>query len=164
MLILKMLIIFLQYKFNVKMAKAKKGDTVKVHYTGKLKDGTEFDSSDDGKPLQFKIGEGKIIPGFESAIVGMEEGEEKTEEISSDNAYGEYDKEYVVSVSRDQMPDDIDLEKGTQLEMQLEDGRTIPVMVREVQKEEVIIDANHPLAGKDLVFDLELVEIKKDKS
>jgi peptidylprolyl isomerase len=141
------------------MAKAKKGDKVKVHYTGKLKDGTEFDSSQDQDPLEFKLGEGNIIPGFEDAIIGMKEGEEKTEEIGADNAYGQYNKEYVVSVDRKEIPEDIDVKKGMQLEMKLEDGRSVPVMVREVKGDEVIIDANHPLAGKDLVFDIKLVEI-----
>lgn len=141
------------------MAEAKKGDTVKVHYTGKLEDGSVFDSSDGRDPLEFTLGEGQVIPGFEAAVVGMNASDSKTTTISSDDAYGPHRKEMVAAVDRDQFPPDITPEVGQQLQMQRPDGQKIVVAVTEVSESSVTLDANHPLAGKDLTFEIELVEI-----
>jgi peptidylprolyl isomerase len=141
------------------MAQAKFGDNVKVHYTGKLDDGTVFDSSSNGDPLEFTIGEGMIIPGFEQAVVGMVPGDSKTELIPMDQAYGPYREDMVVVVDRNQMPADMDPEIGQQLQIQQPTGQAIPVVVTNVSDAEVTLDANHPLAGEDLTFDIQLVEI-----
>ncbi len=140
-------------------AQAKDGDTVKVHYTGKLEDGTVFDSSIEREPLQFTIGEGQLIPGFEQAVVGMSPGESKTVEIPADEAYP-YREEMVLVVDRDQLPEDLQPEVGQQLQMRQPDGQTILVKVIDVSELSVTLDANHPLAGKDLTFDIQLVEIE----
>lgn len=141
------------------MAQAKYGDTVMVHYEGKLSDGTVFDASTGGDPLQFTIGEGEIIPGFEEAVVGMSIGESKTAEIPADQAYGPHQSQLVVNVERNQLPADFDLEVGQQLQIQQAPGQVIPVIVTDLSDDQVTLDANHPLAGKDLVFDIQLVEI-----
>jgi peptidylprolyl isomerase len=141
------------------MAQAKMGDTVKVHYTGKLDDGTVFDSSADREPLQFTIGSGNIIPGFEQAVVGMSLGDSKTEKIPIDQAYGPYVDEMVVTIERRQMPADLEPEVGQQLQIQQPNGQIIPVVVTDVSDSQVTLDANHPLAGEDLIFDINLVEI-----
>jgi peptidylprolyl isomerase len=141
------------------MAQAKMGDTVKVHYTGKLDDGTVFDSSVDREPLQFTIGSGGIIPGFEQAVVGMNQGDSKTEKIPLDQAYGPYVDEMVVTIERRQMPSDLEPEVGQQLQIQQPNGQIIPVIVTDVSDSQVTLDANHPLAGEDLIFDINLVEI-----
>lgn len=141
------------------MAQAKMGDTVKVHYTGKLDDGTVFDSSADREPLQFTIGSGNIIPGFEQAVVGMSLGDSKTEKIPIDQAYGPYVDEMVVTIERRQMPADLEPEVGQQLQIQQPNGQIIPVIVTDVSDSQVTLDANHPLAGEDLIFDINLVEI-----
>ncbi|WP_445666310.1 FKBP-type peptidyl-prolyl cis-trans isomerase [Fodinibius sp. AD559] len=143
------------------MSKVKDGDTVKVHYTGTLtEEGTVFDSSQDREPLEFKLGEGKLIPGFEKAVVGMEEGDETTVEIESGDAYGQRREDLELEVAKSDLPDNIDPEVGMQLQMQQqEDGQAIPVQITAVEDEFVKLDANHPLAGKDLTFDIELVEI-----
>lgn len=138
---------------------AKQGDTVKVHYTGKLDDGTVFDSSADREPLEFTIGEGMIIPGFEQAVVGMAPGDSKTELIPNDQAYGPHLDEMVVVVDRQQMPSEIEPEVGQQLQIQQATGQVIPVVVTDVSTSSVTLDANHPLAGEDLTFDIQLVEI-----
>lgn len=141
------------------MTQAKLGDTVKVHYTGKLDDGTVFDSSVDRDPLEFTIGSGMIIPGFEQAVVGMTPGDSKTELIPTDQAYGPHQEDMVVVVDRQQMPTEIEPEVGQQLQIQQPTGQVIPVVVTEVSGSAVTLDANHPLAGEDLTFDIELVEI-----
>lgn len=141
------------------MAQAKFGDTVKVHYTGRLEDGTVFDSSLSGDPLEFTIGEGMIIPGFEQAVVGMSPGDSKTEHIPVDQAYGPHREEMVVVVDRAQMPQELEPEVGQQLQIQQPTGQAIPVIVTDVSTAEVTLDANHPLAGEDLTFDIQLVEI-----
>jgi peptidylprolyl isomerase len=138
---------------------AKLGDTVKVHYTGKLDDGTVFDSSVDRDPLEFTIGSGNIIPGFEQAVVGMTPGESKTEVIPNDQAYGPYMDEMVVIVDRRQMPGDLQPEVGQQLQIQQETGQVIPVVVTDISDGSITLDANHPLAGEDLTFEIELVAI-----
>ncbi len=141
------------------MAQAKEGDTVKVHYTGKLEDGEIFDTSQDDDPLEFKIGGGKVIRGFEQGVVGMNEGESKTVEIPSDEAYGPHHQELVIDIEMDQFPDDLDPEVGQQFKMRQPDGPTIIVAVAEITDDSVTLDANHPLAGKDLTFDIQLIEI-----
>ncbi|SRR5579883_1426268 len=141
------------------MAQAKAGDTVKVHYTGKLDDGTVFDSSVDREPLEFTIGSGNIIPGFEQAVVGMSLGESKTEIIPTDQAYGPHLDEMVVVVDRQQMPEEIDPQVGQQLQIQQQNGQVLPVVITDVSGASVTLDANHPLAGEDLTFDIRLVEI-----
>lgn len=142
------------------MTTAKQGDTVKVHYTGKLEDGTVFDSSSDRDPLEFTIGTGMIIPGFEQAVLGMSPGESKTEVIAPDMAYGPYLQEMVVVVDRAQIPEEIEPEVGQQLHIQHDStGQLIPVVITEVSGSAVTLDANHPLAGEDLTFDIELVGI-----
>lgn len=141
------------------MVQAKPGDTVKVHYTGKLDDGTVFDSSAERDPLQFTIGEGMIIPGFEQAVLGMAPGQSKTETIPTDQAYGPHLDEMVVVVDRQQMPAEIEPEVGQQLQIQQSTGQVIPVVVTEISGSSVTLDANHPLAGETLIFDIELVEI-----
>ena len=141
------------------MAEAKNGDTVKVHYTGKLEDGTVFDTSIERDPLQFTIGEGQVIPGFEQAVAGMNPGESKTTKVPEDKAYGPRRKEMVLVVDRNQFPVDLKPKVGQQLQSRQADGRTIRVTVTEVSESSVTLDANHPLAGKDLTFDVQLVEI-----
>jgi len=141
------------------VAAAKNGDTVKVHYTGKLEDGTEFDSSTGREPLQFTVGEHEVIPGFEEAVVGMNQSESKTVKVLADAAYGPRFDEMMLKVDRSRLPQDFEPQVGQQLQMKRSDGRTIIVTVSEVSESDVTLDANHPLAGKDLIFDIELVEI-----
>ncbi len=142
------------------MSTVKKGDTVLVHYTGTFDDGQVFDSSvERGEPLQFTIGEQQVIPGFENGVLGMNVGESKKVHIVAVEAYGERSDENLIEVPSDQLPDTIPLLPGTPLNMQTPEGYVLPVSIFEVKEGVVIIDANHPLAGKDLNFDLELVEI-----
>ena len=141
------------------MTQAKNGDTVKVHYTGKLSDGTVFDSSEQRDPLEFKIGDGQIIPGFEQAIVGMKSGESKVVEVPQDEAYGPHRKEMVLTLDMKQVPQDLKLEVGQKLQIPQEDGSKVLVTVSHISEEKVKLDANHPLAGKDLTFEVQLVEI-----
>jgi len=141
------------------MTQAKAGDTVQFHYTGTLNDGSVFDTSEGRAPLSFTLGTGEIIPGLEAAIDGMEVGEKKTVTIPSDEAYGDYQPEARQAVPRDSIPDHIPLDPGTMLQMQTPDGRTVAVTVAEADEASVTLDANHPLAGKDLTFDVELVRI-----
>lgn len=140
-------------------SQAKQGDTVKVHYTGRLQDGTVFDSSQNREPLEFTIGTGMIIPGFEQAVLGMAPGESKTEIIPTEMAYGPYMEEMVLVIDRGQIPPEMDPEIGQQLQIQQPGGQVIPVMVTDVSDASVTLDANHPLAGEELTFDIELVEI-----
>jgi FKBP-type peptidyl-prolyl cis-trans isomerase 2 len=141
------------------MAKAKNGDTVKIHYTGKLEDGTVFDTSSDREPIQFTIGSNQVIAGLEKAVVGMNLGESKTSKITADQAYGPHRKEMLIEVERNEIPDDINLEVGQHLQIPQQNRRSIIVKVADISEEKVTLDANHPLAGKDLTFDIELVEI-----
>jgi len=141
------------------MAQAKTGDTVKVHYTGKMDDGTVFDTSAEGEPLQFKIGEGQLIVDFEQAVVGMNPGESKTVQIPSDRAYGPHHAEIVLVVDRSYFPNDLELKVDQRLRMQQQDGQSFAVTVTDVSETKVTLDANHPLAGKDLTFDIQLMEI-----
>jgi FKBP-type peptidyl-prolyl cis-trans isomerase 2 len=142
------------------MTQAKPGTTVSIHYTGTLDDGTTFDSSDGRDPLTFQMGEGQIIPGLESALSGMSVGEEKTVTIPSDQAYGPLNPQAVQQVPREAVPAHIPLDLGTQLQVQTPDGRALPVVVTEVTDEHVMLDANHPLAGKDLTFAVEVVGVE----
>ena len=141
------------------MACAKSGDTVKVHFKGKLDDGTVFDSSVDRDPLQFTIGRGEVIPGFDEAVDGMSAGASKTIEIPAKRAYGPWRKEMVMAVDRSKFPDDFAPEVGVQLQIPQPDAEPISVTVSEISKSSVTLDANHPLAGKDLTFEIELIEI-----
>lgn len=141
------------------MVQAKSGDTVKIHYTGKLDDGTIFDSSANREPLEFILDSGQVIPGFDSAVMGMAPGESKTEKIPMDQAYGPYRVEMVIEVNKQQLPPDLEPEVGQQLQIQQTNGQIIPVYVTEVNDSTVTLDANHPLAGQDLTFDIQLVEI-----
>ena len=139
---------------------AKQGDTVRIHYTGTLADGSTFDSSVGREPLEFTVGSGQIIPGLDGAIPGMEVGETKSVEIPAEHAYGAADPNARQAIPREQVPANIPLDIGTQLQLQAPTGQTIPVTVAEVTEEHVVLDANHPLAGKDLTFEVELVEIR----
>jgi peptidylprolyl isomerase len=141
------------------MAQAKNGDTVKVHYTGKLDDGTVFDTSADREPLQFTIGEGQLIPDFEQAIVGMSPGETKNIQIPSDRAYGPHHEEMVMVVNRSEFPNDLKPEVDQRLQVRQPDGQSFAVTVTDVSESKVTLDGNHPLAGKDLTFDIQLAEI-----
>lgn len=141
------------------MQQAKRGDTVHVHYRGTLSDGTEFDSSAGREPLTFTLGTGQVIPGFESAIEGMSTGDKKTEKIPVDEAYGERREELVFQVGRDQIPEGAEVEVGDMLQVGFQDGSSAAVQVAALDESMVTLDANHPLAGKDLTFELELVGI-----
>ncbi|MEM5520221.1 peptidylprolyl isomerase [Sulfitobacter sp. AS59] len=141
------------------MTQVKSGDTVAIHYTGTLLDGSTFDSSDGREPLEFVVGSGQIIPGLDVALPGMEVGDKKVVKIASEDAYGPLNPEMRQAVPREGIPADIPLEVGTQLQMQTPDGQAMPVMVVEVDDATVTLDANHPLAGKDLQFDIELMKI-----
>lgn len=141
------------------MTAIKDGDTVRIHYTGTLLDGTVFDSSDGRDPLEFVVGSGQIIPGLDVALPGMTEGEKKKVNIPCDQAYGPINPALRQGVPRDAIPDEIPLEIGLQLQMQTPQGQPMPVTVVEVGEEEVTLDANHPLAGKDLTFDFEVVSV-----
>jgi peptidylprolyl isomerase len=141
------------------MAQAREGDKVRVHYTGKLEDGTVFDSSREREPVEFVLGEGKVIAGFDKAVAGMEEGEQKSVSISPDEAYGAYNEKLVGKLPVEHLPDDVEPEVGLGLELRSSDGNTIPVTVTEVDDKEITLDGNHPLSGETLNFDLELVEI-----
>jgi len=143
------------------LSKVKDGDTVKVHYTGKLtEEGTVFDSSREREPLEFTLGEGQLIPGFEKAVIGMEAGDNTTVDIESEDAYGARREDLELEVSKSDLPDNIDPEPGMQLQMQQQNGQAIPVQITAVEDDYVKLDANHPLAGKDLTFDIELIEIQ----
>jgi peptidylprolyl isomerase len=141
------------------MTKAKTGDIVRINYSGRLTDGTEFDSSAGREPLQFTLGEGQVIRGLEEHVAGMEAGTKSTVTIPSDAAYGPHRAEAIQTVERSNVPAEIDLQVGTQLQARTADGGVMPITVVEVDDAKVKVDANHPLAGKDLVFDVELVEI-----
>lgn len=141
------------------MAQVKSGDTVKVHYTGTLDDGSVFDSSAGRDPLQFKVGSGQVIAGFEEAVTGMAVGEKKTVMIPCSKAYGEVQDDLVMTVPQAQVPADLKLEVGMLLEVGGANGELLRVTVIEMNEDSVILDANPPLAGKDLTFALELVAI-----
>jgi peptidylprolyl isomerase len=141
------------------MKNAQKGDTVKVHFTGKFDDGTEFTTSRDDAPVEFTIGEGKLIPGIEEGTIGMAEGDQKTLQLEPSQAFGEKRPELVSKIPRSDLPDDIQPTVGLQLQMTSTSGNQIRVVVTEISEEEVTLDANHALAGQPLTFDIELVEV-----
>lgn len=142
------------------MQQVKSGDTVKVHYHGRLTDGTTFDSSAGREPLEFEVGAGMVIKGFDDGVTGMQVGEKKTVNIPFLEAYGPRREEMMLKFGRDQFPADVTPEIGMQFTLSSNTGEYFQVAVAEVMEQEVLLDANHPLAGKDLVFDIELVEIK----
>jgi peptidylprolyl isomerase len=141
------------------MQQAKQGDVVHVHYRGTLDDGSVFDSSEGSDPISFTLGSGEVIPGFEQAIEGMSAGEKKTQKIEAENAYGDRREELVFSVGRDQLPPGNDVEVGDMLQVGFPDGSSANVQVASIDDSSVTLDANHPLAGKALTFELELVSI-----
>lgn len=141
------------------MAKVVTGDTVKVHYTGKLEDDTVFDSSLSREPLQFTLGEHQLIEGFENAVVGMEPGDKKSINIPMEQAYGPHRDDMIMEVDKKEFPEHITPEVGLQLQLSQPDGRSLNVVITDIEDENVTLDANHPLAGQNLIFDIELIEI-----
>jgi peptidylprolyl isomerase len=141
------------------MSQAKSGDTVKIHYTGTLDDGTQFDSSAGREPFEFSLGSGQVIAGFNTAVDGMTVGESKTVTIPPAEAYGDRHEKLVQQVQRTSLPDDMKPEVGMQLQSQSPDGQPMSLVIAEVSEETVTVDANHPLAGQALTFAIELVEI-----
>jgi len=142
------------------MSQVKENDTVKVHYTGKLSDGQVFDSSLEREPLEIQLGQGMLIPGFEKGIIDMKLNEKKTINIPVAEAYGDVQKELMYEVKKEQLPQDMAPEVGMGLASKDPEGKEVQFRVAEVNEDHIIVDANHPLAGQDLTFDLELVEIK----
>ncbi len=141
------------------MAQVKEGDVVKVHYTGKLVNGEQFDSSAGKEPLEFTVGAGQMIKGFDAAMPGMTIGEKKTINIAPEDGYGEKSEEAIIEFPKENIPADMKLEPGMPLTLSNQEGHPVPVIVVEVREEVIILDANHFLAGQELVFDIELVEI-----
>jgi len=141
------------------MQQVKSGDTVKVHYNGRLTDGTTFDSSAGRDPLEFEVGSGMVIKGFDDGVMGMQLGEKKTINIPVEEAYGPKDPSMMVEFPSDQFPADLKPEIGMRLNMTNGQGQVIPVVITEVKPEAVTLDANHPLAGEPLIFDIEVVDI-----
>jgi peptidylprolyl isomerase len=142
------------------MEQVKNGDTVKVHYHGKLEDGSTFDSSAGREPLEFEVGSGSVIPGFDEGVKGMSVGEKKTINIPADEAYGAVEEDRIFEFPADRFPPDLKPEPGMALNMSNGQGEYIPVVIRDIKDDVVVLDANHPLAGKDLTFDIEVMEIK----
>ena len=141
------------------MPQAKTGDTVKVHYTGSLSDGRIFDSSTDRDPLEFTVGAHQVVPGFEDAVLGMSPGESKTAHLPADQAYGQRDNRLIIRVNKSQLPPDMTVKLNDHLQMRSGDGRVMNVTVAEIADDNIVLDGNHFLAGQDLTFDIELVEI-----
>ncbi len=141
------------------MQQAKEGNVVKVHYSGRLTDGTLFDSSEGKEPLEFTLGAGQMIKGFDIGVLGMALGEKKTLQIAAEDAYGMRDEEAIIEFPAENIPDDMTLEPGMQLTLRNQNGQPVPVIVLEVKEDIIIMDANHMLAGQNLIFDVELVEI-----
>ena len=141
------------------VAQAQEGDTVHIHYTGRLDDGTVFDTSRERGPLDFTLGSGQVIPGFESAVSGMAVGESKTTTIPAEKAYGPPREDLLIPVDRGQLPEELEPSVGQPLQMQTPDGQQVPVVIAKVEEDAIVVDANHPLAGRDLTFEIELVKI-----
>ena len=141
------------------MAEVKSGDQVKVHYTGKLTNGEQFDSSIGREPLAFTVGAGMMIAGFDAAMPGMKVGDKKTVNIAPKDGYGETDESAIIDFPRENVPAEMELKIGQQLTLSNEQGQPFPVVVKEIKDDIIILDANHFLAGQELVFDIELVEI-----
>jgi peptidylprolyl isomerase len=142
------------------MQEARNGNQVKVHYHGRLKDGTTFDTSAGRSPLEFEVGAGQVIKGFDDGVLGMKEGEKKTIQIPVEEAYGEKSEDMIIEFPREQFPPDMQPEVGMQLNLRGQDGRNFPVVIADIKEDIVVLDGNHPLAGKDLIFDIEMVEIR----
>ena len=138
---------------------AENGNTIKIHYTGKLDDGTVFDSSKEREPLEFKLGSGGLIKGFEDAVRGMAVGDKKTIKIPAEEAYGAYRDDLVMNVDKSQFPPDIEPKEGVMLCLRHPNGSTIDALITTVAEDSVTLDSNHPLAGEDLTFELEMMEI-----
>jgi peptidylprolyl isomerase len=141
------------------MKLAETGNRVKVHYTGKLDNGTVFDSSKEREPLEFTIGNGQLIPAFETAVSGMSVGDSKTIKIAAADAYGEHRDELVVKIENERVPEEIEPVEGLALQLKTPDGGIVNAVVTAVESDHIVLDANHPLAGQDLTFDIELMEI-----
>ena len=137
----------------------KKGDVVRVHYTGTLTDGSQFDSSVGRNPLEFTVGAGQMIAGFDAGVLGMVVGDKKTLQIDPDNGYGQSNPEAIIEFPKTNVPEGMELEVGMQLNLQNEYGQPVPVVIIELREDLVVMDANHSLAGKDLIFEVEVVEI-----
>lgn len=136
----------------------KLGDTISVNYTGKLEDGEVFDSSDGSSPLKFTVGTGQLIKGFDDAVIGMKQGDKKTVTIAPENAYGERRDDQVVDLPRAKIPEDMQMAVGMAVQLSDESGRAFPAVVTEINDDAVKMDVNHPLAGKALIFDIEIAE------
>lgn len=143
------------------MAEAKRDSVVKLHYTGKLLDGTPFDTSRGREPLEFRLGADEVIAGFDRGVVGMSEGETKEFEVAASEAYGAHRAELVVEVPKSQLPEGLDVEVGHKLEVNQKSGEPAVVRVVKVEEGAITIDGNHPLAGEDLKFEVELLEVKE---
>jgi FKBP-type peptidyl-prolyl cis-trans isomerase 2 len=143
------------------MIQVKENNTVKVNYTGKLADGQVFDSSEGKEPIEFTLGQGQLIPGFEKGLIDMKLNEKKTITIAKEEAYGEVNNDLIQEVKKTELPQDMAPEVGMGLVSKSPDGQEMNLMVVEVREESIVIDGNHPLAGKELVFDLEVIEIKE---
>lgn len=141
------------------MTKAEESNKVRVHYTGSLDDGSVFDSSRERDPLEFTIGSNEIIPAVENAVKGMEEGEEKQVKVAPEEAYGERNEQAIMDVSKEQLPKDMEIQVGMVLQGSTQQGDTMRLRVTEINDDSVTVDANHPLAGQNLNFELELVEV-----
>jgi peptidylprolyl isomerase len=138
---------------------AKNGDRVKVHYTGKFEDGEVFDSSLENSPLEFVIGSGSIIKGFENAVIGMDIGDSKIENIQAEDAYGLYNDDLLMILNKEEIPPNINPQVGEELELHGKNGESFPVMVTDVNDSTITLDANHPLAGENLIFEINLIDI-----
>lgn len=141
------------------MKSAGNGNTVRVHYTGTLDDGSVFDSSRERDPLEFTLGDGQLIRGFENTVIGMQVGDTKTVKIPADEAYGAHKEELIINIDKRHFPDNISPAEGLQLSLKSPEGKILNAIITSVKEDSVSLDANHPLAGKDLTFEIELVEI-----
>jgi peptidylprolyl isomerase len=141
------------------MSQATAGDKVKIHYTGTLEDGKQFDSSEGREPLEFELGSGQVVPGFDKAVMGMAVGESKSVTIAPEDAYGQRNEQAVQEVPKSALPEDLKAEEGMMLQAQNPDGQTVQLAVVSVNDDSITVDANHPLSGKTLNFELSLVEI-----
>lgn len=141
------------------MSKVENGSTIKVHYTGKLEDGTQFDSSEGRDPLQFQVGQGQVIKGFDEGVLDMEVGDKKCVTIPPEQAYGEYREELITKVKKSQFPPNFEVKEGARVQATSPENQIVQFVVKEIDGEDVKLDANHQLAGRTLIFDLELVEI-----
>ena len=136
-----------------------KGSKIKLHYTGTLEDGTIFDSSKDKEPLEFEVGAGQVIPGFDEGVIGLKAGEKKTINIPADKAYGQYDEKRMGEYPKENVPKDMELKVGAKMFLQSPDGGVALATIKEIKEEVVVLDLNHPLAGKDLTFEVEIIEV-----